>query len=254
MFSTTPPTSDLCEIAFDSSLTTIFADLFEQPRRGRLRPPPAISPRRLRHWNAVGGDRCLRLGLGQHPTAFLRRPARKIASTASRSPATSSLRLDGTRISACLRSRPVARGRRRRSPHPPASRSSPRRRPAGCGGPPRAVCSPSQQVSTGLPPILPSLRQAGHGTRGFGRRGQSRRTVQHQDDVGRRDRRRPPRPRPCSAPADASPMMSTGLACDQVGGSAAFRRAMVAGESSASSPLQSIKLVDGQHARPRRHW
>ena len=45
-------------------------------------------------------------------------------------------------------------------------------------------------------------------------------------------------------------MMSTGLACDQVGGNAAFSRSIVAGESSASSRRAVDELVDRQHAGP----
>ena len=51
-----------------------------------------------------------------------------------------------------------------------------------------------------------------------------------------------------SVAASASPMMSTGLDCDQVGGRIASRRSSVSGDSSASTPPKSIRRSIGEHA------
>ncbi len=51
-----------------------------------------------------------------------------------------------------------------------------------------------------------------------------------------------------SVASSASPAMSTGLARDQIGGSAASSFFMVAGEMSASSPPKSDQTIDRQHA------
>ena len=252
--STTPPMSDLCEIALDSSLTTTLSELSSSLAAACLRlarrsarrrsRAPGCHRRRLPPW----------LPARSACAALPRPPGGRSHSTASRSAVdilAAARRHPHQRL---LRARPVAQignggcriGRRLEACHAGLA--------AGCGGrhARRVLAEPAGEDRLAVdhslrwsdrPPPWP-LR----------RRGQPRRTVQHQQRIGSGIALRPPRPPPCSARADASPMMSTGLACDQVGGSA-----RVQGVRSSPAKAPPVRRRSRSAGRPparrrRRHW